>query len=183
MNLKTTVADQIALLLIRFLIALLIVIIGSLIGKGVFKLETVVLHQFLGRTVDCIAGLVCLLRSFLCHLSHRKRLRLGCLTLFLSKHAIFLHVVDNFISFFQRRFRMGHRIIARRIIADSCKGSRLPDSQILSLFVKIKEAGLGHSVTAVCIEIGITVKFQDIGLGILFFHLRCRKDLRNLSCK
>ena len=32
MNLKTTVAYQIALLLIRFLIALLIVIIGSLIG-------------------------------------------------------------------------------------------------------------------------------------------------------
>ena len=43
MNLKPAVADQIALLLVCFLIALLIIVVSGLIGKGVFELEAVVL--------------------------------------------------------------------------------------------------------------------------------------------
>ena len=112
MNLKPAVADQIALLLVCFLIALLIIVVSGLIGKGVFELEAVVLHQLLSRTVDCIAGLVSLLRPFLGYLGYRKRLCLRFLALCLREHAVFLHVVNNFISLFQGCLRVGHRIIA-----------------------------------------------------------------------
>ena len=76
---------------------------------------------------------------------------------------------------------MVNRLITRGAVADAHKDRGLPGLQILCALVKVVAARGLHAVTAVGVVVAVTVELHDFLFAELFFKLRRKQNLGNLT--